>query len=186
MVLGLSKLRKKAVEKLNLEKGDRVLEVACGTGLNFPLLEEKVGKQGKITGVDYVEEMIEASKKLVKRKSFKNITLIKKDAARLNIKEKFDAVLSTVGISAIPDHVSALKQIKKILKKDGTLVVLDGKKFDKPMGFLNFLITLLRWSKSFDPNKEIIKDMKKIFNKVEIEKYFLGSVFIAKVKHEKI
>jgi demethylmenaquinone methyltransferase/2-methoxy-6-polyprenyl-1,4-benzoquinol methylase len=181
MSFGINKLRKKAIERLDLKKGDKVLEIACGTGLNFPLLEERVGRQGLIVGVDYVKDMVNASRKLIKNKGFKNITVIKKDAAKLNLNEKFDAVLSITGISAMPDHINALKQVKKMLKKEGILVILDSKKPNNP--FLNVLTNILKWSKSYDQKKDIIRDIKKMFGNVEIKERLFGSVFIAKLKN---
>src|SRR6516165_285111 len=48
-------LRKRAVDRLNLRRGDRVLEVGCGTGMNFSFLRDAVGPEGSIYGVDLSE-----------------------------------------------------------------------------------------------------------------------------------
>ena len=177
------RLRKTAVESLGLKKGDNVLEIACGTGVNIPDLEKKVGKEGKIYAVDYVKEMAESAKKIIEKRNFQNVKVIQGDVSKIKLKEKFDAVLSIIGISAVPDHISALKNIKSMLKKKGVFVVLDGKNFDKQWRFLNFIIRIMRWSKSYDQKKEIIKDIKKIFKDTETKKYFLGSIFITKIKN---
>lgn len=44
--------RKQAVRALGLQPGDTVVDVGCGTGLNFPLLQQAVGPAGRIVGVD--------------------------------------------------------------------------------------------------------------------------------------
>ena len=49
--------RKRAVEALCLQKGDTVVDLGCGTGLNFSLLQEQLGPQGKIIGVDLTDAM---------------------------------------------------------------------------------------------------------------------------------
>ena len=59
--LKIGKYRKKAVEHLNLNKGDLVVDLGCGTGLCFPLLMEKIGPNGKLIGVDISTEMLYVS-----------------------------------------------------------------------------------------------------------------------------
>src|ERR1700712_1415570 len=47
-----------AVEALGLRPGDRVIDIACGTGLNFPLIEAAIGPDGRIVGVDLTDAML--------------------------------------------------------------------------------------------------------------------------------
>lgn len=177
-------LRRKAVEQLKLKKGNVVLDLACGPGLVFDLIEKKIGDKGKLIGVDYVDEMIKQCKKLVRKKKWENITLLKQDAAKLNLKKlnlknnSVDAVISIIGLSAIPDHKAAIKKCHSALKKGGRLVVLDGKEFSSPFRTLNPILKLLRWSKSYE-RKDLIEDIKSVFGNIEIKEYVLGSTFIA-------
>src|SRR3989338_11398117 len=60
--------RKKAVEALNLSEGDSVIDLCCGTGLNFSFLQEKIGLEGKIIGVDLTDEMLEGQRKSQKKR----------------------------------------------------------------------------------------------------------------------
>ena len=57
------RFRKMAVEALGLKPGDRVVEIGCGTGLNFPLLQQKVGRAGRIIGVDLTDAMLAQARK---------------------------------------------------------------------------------------------------------------------------
>ena len=50
--------RLRAVQALGLRPGDTVIDIACGTGLNFPLLEKVVGPGGRIVGVDLTDAML--------------------------------------------------------------------------------------------------------------------------------
>jgi ubiquinone/menaquinone biosynthesis C-methylase UbiE len=43
-------LRRRAIERLGLASGDTVVDVACGTGVNFPLIEERIGPSGRLIG----------------------------------------------------------------------------------------------------------------------------------------
>jgi ubiquinone/menaquinone biosynthesis C-methylase UbiE len=50
--------RLRAVHALGLRAGDSVIDIACGTGLNFPLIEEVIGPDGRIVGVDLTDAML--------------------------------------------------------------------------------------------------------------------------------
>jgi hypothetical protein len=60
-------LSKRAVDRLNLRCGDRVLEVGCGTGRNFPFLRQALGPEGSIYGVDLSAGMLREARKLCHR-----------------------------------------------------------------------------------------------------------------------
>ncbi|MEW5896945.1 MAG: class I SAM-dependent methyltransferase [Nanoarchaeota archaeon] len=188
--LGRAKtIRSLAVKKVGLKRGSKVLEVACGSGRNFPYLVEAVGKNGFILGFDYSQEMLDATKDLCERNGWNNIIkLVQGDAAQLKITEKnFDGVISVLGISAIPDWEKALNRCYDVLRAGGKLVVCDARLFSGFLKFLNPLITLI-YSKfaAWDPSKNIPEKMKEIFGNVEIENLNLGTFFIAvSVKKER-
>jgi len=171
-------LRKKAIKKLNLKQNYKVLDIACGTGLNFKHIEKLIKNNGKIIAIDYTKEMLKQAKKLIKKNNYTNIKLIKANAENIKLKTNFDAIISTLGFSSIPNHKAALKNAVNSLKKGKKLVMLEGKLFNfKP---LNIIMPLLRWSKSWDKNKNLIKDVKELFpNKdIKVKEYNLGSNFI--------
>jgi len=174
-------IRKKAVEALGLKKGDKVLEVACGSGRNFPYLAEAVGREGKIVGFDYSPEMLYAAKRLCRKNGWVNIKLIRGDAAQLKISEKdFDGVLSVLGVSAIPGWQKAIKRCKGILRAGGKLVICDARLFDRALRFLNPAIKLV-YSKfaGWDPTKNIPHQMNETFGNVKFENFNFGAFFIA-------
>ncbi len=57
--------RRKAVAALKLQPGDTVVEIGCGTGLNFPLLQQAVGPEGRLIGVDLTDSMLEQARQRV-------------------------------------------------------------------------------------------------------------------------
>ncbi len=174
-------IRNRAVKKMGLKKGDHALEVACGSGRNFPYLVEAVGKSGTLTGFDYSQEMLDAAKKLSQRNNWKNIKLIQGDAAQLKIKKNnFDGAVSVLGISAVPRWEKALKRCHDILRPGGKLVVCDARLFTGPLKIVNPLVKLI-YSKfaAWDPSKNIPKKMKEIFGNVRVENLNLGTFFIA-------
>lgn len=175
------KIRKSAVQSLGLKKGDTVLEVACGSGRNFPYLIEAVGKEGKIIGVDFSEDMLRAAKILCERHGWSNITLVAQDAAELNLqKTNFDGVLSILGISAVPDWENTLQRCFDVLKVGGKLVVCDAKLFHGTFKFLNTIVRFV-YSKfaAWDPTKNIQNMMQMIFGNIETKTYNFGTFFIS-------
>ena len=187
--LGRAKtIRSRAIKKMGLKRGDKALEVACGSGRNFPYIKETVGKAGFILGFDYSQEMLDAAKQLSKRNDWSNIKLVQGDAAQLKITENnFDGIVSILGISAIPDWDKTLERCHDVLRFGGKLVVCDARLFKGFLKFLNPLVKVI-YSKfaAWDPSKNIPEKMKEIFGNVEEENLNLGTFFIAvSVKKEK-
>ena len=108
---GSGRPRSEAVAQLRLEAGDVVLDVACGTGLNFPFIEAGIGAEGVLIGLDYSSGMLAKARRKVKRKGWGNVRLIRADARSLSgdlLKEhtnvdRIDKVLCTLGFTVVPD-----------------------------------------------------------------------------------
>ena len=179
-------IRGRTVKQLNLRSGDKVLEVACGSGRNFSFIRKAIGKEGRLIGFDYSQEMLDAAKKLCQKKNWDNIKLIQGDAAELGVGEgNFDAVISVLGISAIPGWERAVQKCYDALKSGGVLVVCDARLFNGFFSFLNPLVKLIysRFA-AWDPSKDISKKIKVIFGNLEIENLNFDTFFIAKaIKH---
>jgi len=65
------RLRKKTIGSLHLRPGQTVLDIACGTGRNFPLILEKIGPAGRLVGVDYTAAMLARARERVEREGWK-------------------------------------------------------------------------------------------------------------------
>src|SRR5947209_8024411 len=70
-----------AVEALGLRPGDSVVDIACGTGLNFPLIEGAIGPEGRILGVDLTDAMLAQAQARIETNGWSNVTLAQSDAA---------------------------------------------------------------------------------------------------------
>jgi ubiquinone/menaquinone biosynthesis C-methylase UbiE len=92
--------RRHAVAQLGLEPGERIMEVGCGTGPNLPLLREAVGSEGEVTGVDASAGMLAQAQKMILRRGWQNVTLIKEDAAKLTLDEPVDVAYFSLSYSA--------------------------------------------------------------------------------------
>jgi len=102
--------RKRAVEALVLKSGDVVLEVGCGTGLNFGLLRNKVGPEGRIVGIDLTFEMLSVAKQRIVDNGWENIDLIQCDAASYDFPDHLDGIISSFAITLIPDYDEVVKK----------------------------------------------------------------------------
>lgn len=85
--------RRRTVERLKLWSGDSVIDVACGTGVNFELLYQRVGPSGRIVGVDVSGDMLRQAQALVRSKGWDNVTLIEAPVEEALLGEPADAAL---------------------------------------------------------------------------------------------
>jgi len=69
-----------AVDRLRLSAGESVIDVACGTGLSFPILEKAIGESGHIIGIELSSEMIARARDRVASHAWTNVTLVEAPA----------------------------------------------------------------------------------------------------------
>ncbi len=87
------RLRRRTIAALDLVPGDAVLDVACGTGLSFPLLVAGVGATGRVTGVELSADMARRARERIAQAGWANVTLIESAVEETRLTDAFDAVL---------------------------------------------------------------------------------------------
>ena len=97
--------RQRAVEALGLHTGDTVVEIGCGTGLNFALLQQTVGPMGRIIGVDLTDAMLEQARQRVADNDWSNVELVHRDAAEYRFPQDIDGILSTFALALSPTTI---------------------------------------------------------------------------------
>ena len=117
--------RLRAVEALQLRCGAHVVDVACGTGLNFSLLQEQIGPEGRIVGVDLTDAMLAQAQQRVEANGWSNVSLVQADAAAFEFPSEVDAILSTYALTQVPECREVVANGAAALSAGGRWVVLD-------------------------------------------------------------
>jgi len=117
--------RRAAVASLALRNGDTVVEIGCGTGLNFRLLEHAVGPSGRIVGVDATDAMLDQARRRVERERWTNVELVACDAARFDFLIGLGGVLSTFALTLVPEYDAVIERGARALRPGGRWVVAD-------------------------------------------------------------
>lgn len=86
-------LRREAIALLDLQPGDTVLDVGCGTGMSFAGLERGIGEQGRIVGIDPSPDMLALARLRIARHGWRGITLLEASAAGAPLHGRADAAL---------------------------------------------------------------------------------------------
>lgn len=176
------KYRKWAVKELNLKYGDTVVEVGCGTGLNFSLLQKEVGPEGKITGVDLTDAMLDQARRRVEENGWSNVDLVQSDAAKFRFSPKVDGILSTFALTLAPEFDAVIRDGCMALSPGRRWVILDLK---MPSNRLSFLAPLFIYlTRPFGVTRDLAsrhpwESMNKYLKNVSLAEFYLGFVYIA-------
>jgi ubiquinone/menaquinone biosynthesis C-methylase UbiE len=117
--------RLRAVQALGLRPGDTVVDLACGTGLNFSLIEQVIGPDGQIVGVDLTDAMLAQAQRRIETNGWTNVSLVQADAAEFDFPAEIDAILSTYALSQVPECADVIAHGAAALTHGGRWVVLD-------------------------------------------------------------
>jgi SAM-dependent methyltransferase len=114
--------RRKTVERLAAKPGDVVVDVGCGTGLNFAQLEQAIGPSGRIIGIDLSPEMLDEASAQVERHGWSNVQLVQAAAEEAELPTlRADAAL-LCGVHDVMRSRPALANILRHLRDRGHVV----------------------------------------------------------------
>ncbi len=178
----VSRYREDTVAALALRQGDTVIDLACGTGLNFRLLETAVGGGGRILGVDLTDAMLDQARERVREAGWGNVELIQSDLAEYEFPSGVAGVLSTLAITLVPEYDEVIRRGAKALRPRGRLAVFDLK---RPEGWPEFLVRFAAWANSpFGVSLELEdrhpwESIRRHLKEVLFREYYFGALYLS-------
>lgn len=104
--------------------GERVLDVACGTGLVALEAAVAVGPYGRVLGVDLSGEMVDAARQRAQERGLSNAQFARMDAEALALPDAgFDVALCALGLMYVPDPEHAIREMRRVLRPGGRMVL---------------------------------------------------------------
>jgi len=114
--------QKIAIEVMDIQPGDRILEVGVGTGLSLPLYPDYC----QIVGIDLSGEMLKKAQKKIEKYDLQHVTIEKMDASNMSFADgSFDTVIAAYVVSVVPDPVKVVLEMKRVCKKGGKIIFLN-------------------------------------------------------------
>lgn len=108
------------IERAKLQPGERVLDVACGTGIVARIASEKVGNTGYVAGLDINPGMISVARKV----SPYSIEWFESGAEDIPAGDNtFDVVLCQISMQFVADKLKVLKEMYRVLNSGGRLII---------------------------------------------------------------
>jgi phosphatidylethanolamine/phosphatidyl-N-methylethanolamine N-methyltransferase len=114
--------RLQAIQRMGIMRGDQVLEVGVGTGINAGLYP----RDCSVTGIDLSSSMLEKARDRVARKDIRNVRLVEMDAADIKFADgSFDIVYAPYLVSVVPDPVAVAREMSRVCRSGGKVVILN-------------------------------------------------------------
>ena len=177
-------VRQKAVELLDLNQGDRVLDMGCGPGGCFPFLVHAVGPSGEVVGVEISPEVTVNARRRIERNKWKNVEVIEADARTVHLTGTFGGLLMFAAADIYASQ-EALENIFPHLRDNARVVLFGVKTSSNRLGrilnpFFRMMISKLNfpttpWQLDSEPWRLVAKRI----GKLDVEEYFFGSMFLA-------
>lgn len=174
--------RRRAVAALAPRRGETVVELGCGTGLNLPLLRRAVGDEGRVIGVDLTAAMLEQAAARVDDAGWRNIELVQSDMTGYELPTGTDRVISTFALTLVDAYEKVIAGVARRMRPGGRLVVLD---FKEPEWAPEWLIRVaVALTAPFGVTRELgarhpWEAMESAFSNVEMTEFYLGFAYVA-------
>ncbi len=177
-----TKYRKMAISQLVLKPGDTLVEIGCGTGLNFRYELHDLGQTGRLIGVDLTDAMLQQAETRVKTNHWGNVTLVQSDAAQYSFPDNVNGVFSSFALTLVSEYESIIERAWHALPAGGRLVILDLKRPEAwPLWVAKVGIAITKpFGVSLDiSDRKPWEVMKRYFRNVTVTDLYGGFVYIA-------
>ncbi|ELY61617.1 class I SAM-dependent methyltransferase [Natronolimnohabitans innermongolicus] len=128
---GIPALRRRVAAACELERGDTVVEMGCGTGANLPYLSEQVGPEGTVIGIDFTGPVLERAREFTAE--YDNVHVVRGDATQPPLADwsDVDALLATFVVGMLEDAPDAVDDWCDLVGPDGTVVLANAARSDE-------------------------------------------------------
>ncbi|MGA3230845.1 MAG: class I SAM-dependent methyltransferase [Candidatus Binatus sp.] len=173
-------VRQRAIGRLRLKNGDRVLDVGCGTGLSFSALEGLVGPEGSIVGIEQSPEMIERARARAADNGWQNVALIAASVEEAAIPLAADAALFHFTHDIMRTR-NALANVCRHLKPGGRIVAAGLKWAPVRTMPLNILVwnAAMRSTSTLEGLARPWSHLEPLVSELVLEQMLGGTVYIA-------
>jgi len=118
--------RKDVMKRMKVKKGARALDICCGTGDWSISLGKAVGKRGEVIGLDFSKNMLSIAEQKKQDQKLKQLTFIHGNAMELPFEDNsMDYVTIGFGLRNVPDYMTVLKEMYRVVKPNGKVVCLE-------------------------------------------------------------
>jgi ubiquinone/menaquinone biosynthesis C-methylase UbiE len=119
-------IRHRATTALDARPGEVVLDIGCGTGLNFPAIQERIGPSGRLVGVERSAAMLERAQQRVRRAGWRNVTLVHRDLREADVELAADAALLCL-VHDVMRSRRCLARVVELVRPGGRVVAAGSK-----------------------------------------------------------
>lgn len=179
--VNLDRYRRDTISALALQPGDTVVELGCGTGLNFGYVQQAIGPAGKIIGVDLTDSMLDVARDRVAREKWTNVALVRADLASWEFPSGISGAYSTLALTLVPEYDKVIERASSALKPEGRLAILDMK---LPEAWPKWLVRLAVWlNKPFGVSLELAhrhpwESIRRYLTETEYREYYFGALYL--------
>lgn len=133
---------------LDLQPGEVVLDLGCGTGLSLPALSKAVGEQGKVFALDATDAMLQRARARCQRLDLFNVQFLAEDLlAPQQQLPQVDAILCSYVLAITPQWQAFAQAAQQLLRPGGRMVIVDTKPLNAPWRWLNpIVVPFANWS----------------------------------------
>ncbi|MFC2045392.1 class I SAM-dependent DNA methyltransferase [Chloroflexota bacterium] len=167
--------RQIAVQALHLKPCLTIMDIGCGTGLNFELILNEIGTLGTLIGIDSSTKMLNRARQKVGHQSWENVHLLQLDARRLTRNDLealtgssiiIDSIICTLGFSVFPDWQAIFERSFDLLESGGCYCVMDI--FNDKVTLRNRIVSILAKS---DNSRRVWEPLEKGCGNYSEERY---------------
>ena len=177
----VSSYRRRSVDALQLAPGDTVVDLGCGTGLNFPWLQRAVNATGRVIGVDLTDAMLNEARQRVVAARWANVELVESDVAEYRFPPDVGGVLSTFAMTMFDDYDAIIRRAAAALRPAGRLAIFEMK---RPERLPEWLIRLGAWlNHPFGVSRDYAErtpweSMSRHLDLVSYQEFYAGALYL--------